>query len=322
MGRVVKPLTARGAKILGREGGTLLPVEVIGTELSGNSRIDIATASAQVKSALMLSHLFSKGTIHLKLPRGARRHTETMLRWLGAKLEVVESGGYEEIFFDSMTALPSKNYVIPGDPSSAAFVAALAAVHPGLQLHLPKILCSEERFGFFDALQKMGVKINRTSTSGEFCGEAVCDLDLSGGESLSGIKIPGHDIPSVIDEIPILAVVASQAEGKTQIEGCGELRVKESDRFNEILNLLSLAGVRVESAPEDSLIIYGNNKKLNSFAYDCKGDHRMAMSAIILSTLCSGPCNISGCEAIDVSFPGFIPLLHGIYAHITDEQSV
>ncbi len=305
MGRVTTPLKKNGAHIIGRQDSSRLPLALTGTSLK-SAAYHVDKASAQVKSALLLSALSSDGTTTIILPRGSRNHTELMLKSLGANISWLEDSTLETIQFKGPFRPSPQTYHVGGDPSSAAFIASLAILSQG-KVTLPHILNNPTRTGFFKVIERMGVKVSYTPVK-TGCGEPCVDITVFGqGGQLKPVTVSSHEVPSLIDEIPILAVLARFADGVSRFEGVGELRVKESDRLESIKELIELSGIKTET-PGDTLIIHGNHTLSQPFTFSPRGDHRLAMAASVLGHLTKAPSKIMDPECVAISFPGFFDL--------------
>jgi 3-phosphoshikimate 1-carboxyvinyltransferase len=307
MGRVVTPLRAIGAKIMGRGDGKLLPLAISGQQLRAAEH-SVDKATAQVKSALLLAGLNCSGVTQVTLPSGSRDHTEKMLAALGADIDIAHLGGYETVSLRGPFRPPARQHLVPGDPSSAAFFAVLAALSSG-RVTIRGVLDNHTRTGFLDILSRMGVNFERQpadDTTGYL--EPVMDLVVHGGASLKAIETEAAAAPTFIDEVPILAVAALFAQGVTRMRGLGELRVKESDRLAKVVELLKLVGANVWTEGDD-LFIEGGERQVPSFAFNPDEDHRLAMSAAILAKFATGPCDIADPECAAVSFPDFFEVL-------------
>jgi 3-phosphoshikimate 1-carboxyvinyltransferase len=301
MKRIVEPLTRMGASIAGRKGNTVPPLCIRGGKLSG-IRYEMPVASAQVKSALLLAGLYAAGptTVLSLLP--SRDHTERMLSSMGAR---IESRGNEATVHPADRLLPL-SLDVPADISSAAFFLVLAACVPGAELRIEGVGVNPLRTGIVTVLRKMGAEIQLESLRGEG-GEPVADLVVQGTE-LTGAEVSPEEIPSLIDEIPVLCVAAALAKGRTVVRGAGELRVKESDRIGAMASALASLGVPCEERP-DGIRIDGPAQILPGVRCDSRGDHRVAMSLAILSAATGVPVEVTDTECIDTSFPGFRRLL-------------
>jgi 3-phosphoshikimate 1-carboxyvinyltransferase len=295
MRRVSKPLEAMGARFeLPPHGG--LPMTIHGgslREIDWTSEV----ASAQVKSAILLAALVSGVRARVIETVKTRDHTERMLSARGVKLQVdatsVEIGAANEL-----RALDTD---VPGDPSSAAFFAGLAAIAQGGELRLERVLVNETRAGLFARLRLMGVSVVEENRRVEG-GESVADLVVS-PRTLRATTITERDVPSMVDELPLLACVASRAEGETRITGANELRVKESDRIAAVVSNLQAIGVDAEEL-SDGMVIRGSDKPLRGRVVT-HGDHRLAMAFGILGAGDGNDIEIDDRECVGVSYPGF-----------------
>jgi len=300
MDRVVVPLRSMGAEIVGREQGRFAPIAVRGGDLRP-IRYRSPVASAQVKSALLLAGLRLRGDTVVAEPRLSRDHTERMLQSMGAALTrdgatVTLSGG---------RPLRAREFVVPGDPSSAAFFLVAALVCPDADLCVPGVCVNRTRTGYLEVLKRMGARIEQAEDR-RISGEPVADLRARSSR-LRGTTIGPEEVPACIDEIPILCVAAAFAEGTTTLRGAQELRVKESDRIDAMVRNLRRMGVSVEEAP-DGMTIQGAGR-VEAFQGDSAGDHRIAMSLAVAALAARGPCEIRGASSMSVSFPGFLDRL-------------
>src|SRR5699024_8495898 len=268
MDRVVNPLKEMGASIDGRQHGSFLPLAIRGQKLQS---IDytLPVKSAQVKSALLLAGLFADGTTTITEQATTRDHTENMLQAFGAHMTTKG----KTITIEKNNPLTAVDVMVPGDISSAAFFLAAAAMIPGSSITLENVGLNETRTGILDVLQAMGSQLtyaNRREVSVEWLG----DITITYRE-LKGIEISGDMIPRLIDEIPVIALLATQAEGKTVIRDAKELRVKETDRIQAVVEVLESLGATVEEL-DDGLIVYGKTE-LHGAKIKSYNDHRMAM---------------------------------------------
>jgi 3-phosphoshikimate 1-carboxyvinyltransferase len=295
MRRVAKPLEAMGARFdLPPHGG--LPMTIHGGslhEIEWTSEV----ASAQVKSAILLAALTSGVRARVVEPERTRDHTERMLSARGATLRV--SNATIDLAADS--PLTSLDTIVPGDPSSAAFFAGLAAIADGGELRLEGVCMNETRTGFFRRVKDMGATVREENQRVEG-GETIADLVVAPG-SLRGVTITRDDVPSMVDELPLLACIASRAEGETRITGANELRVKESDRITAVVNNLRAIGVDAEEL-EDGMVIVGSDRPLSGRVIT-HGDHRLAMAFGILGAAKGNSIEIDDPACVDVSYPGF-----------------
>ncbi len=297
MGRVVQPLKKMGARITGRKGDTLAPLAISGGELRG-IEYTMPVASAQVKSSIMLAGLSADGETVLHQPARSRDHTERMLSAMGAP---VQEDGL------TLTLRPAQlravDVDVPGDISCAAFWLVAGLCHPNASVTLRNVGLNPGRTGIIQALQEMDAGSNlRIVEERTVSGEPVADLAVQSGH-LKGTEIGGEMIPSIIDELPVLAVAACFAKGDTVIRDAGELRVKESDRIETTVRELLRLGARIE-AREDGMVIHGTGR-LQGAECQSHGDHRLAMALAVAGLLAQGETTIHGADAASVSYPGF-----------------
>lgn len=311
MKRVLQPLRQMGAVCQGTmdvKGEERAPLRFEPGAVLKGVRHDLAVASAQVKTCLLLAGLFAEGETTVREPEVSRDHTERMLRAFGAPLTFWPDRAISIRRPDKPLQSP-ESLVVPGDPSSAAFLLAAALVVPGGAVTLTGVDVNPTRIGFLRVLQRMGARIELTPEA-DRAGDPVATLRAHGDVMLSGTEITSGEVPSLLDEVPILAVVASQARGRTTIRGAGELRVKESDRLAKVAAGLAAMGVPVQELP-DGLIIDGP-VPLKGARIDAARDHRIAMSFSIAGLCAEGETEVSGAEWADISYPGFYALLAGL----------
>lgn len=302
MARVLNPLECMGAHFMARQGG-FLPMAIKGGSLRGISH-DMEIASAQVKSALLLAGLHAQGVTQIIEPMKSRDHTERMLTYFGATLK--ETGNSTNIA--GQQKLEAREIVVPGDPSSAAFPAVLAAAKPGSQLLIKGVCLNPTRTAFLDVLRRMGASISIENTR-EMAGETVGDIMIK-GQGLKETIIEGQEIPSLIDEIPILAIAAALAEGTTIIRDAKELRVKETNRIKALINGFSALGAFVQEL-DDGMVIEGPLKLKSGHIKTCS-DHRIAMSFHILSRVADIDIILDDTGCVNISYPGFFKDIEGI----------
>ena len=303
MKRVIEPLEMMGAGIESGPGGHP-PLTIHGGDLEGITYY-LPVPSAQVKSCVLLAGLFAGGVTRVVESVPSRDHTERMLPLFGAPVRV---DGLESSV-EGGARLSACDLIVPGDPSSAAFFAAAAALVPGSRVSLPNLTLNPTRAAFFEVLRRMGARVERLNERNS-AGEPVADLEVS-FSSLKSATVEGAEVPSLIDEIPVLAVVATQAHGVTRIRDAGELRVKETDRIKAIAGNLRSMGAAVEEHA-DGLDIEGPTP-LAGCALDSFGDHRIAMAFSIAGLVASGETVITDAGCADISFPGFYSLLRGLH---------
>ncbi|TRY28155.1 3-phosphoshikimate 1-carboxyvinyltransferase [Brevibacillus sp. LEMMJ03] len=304
MRRVIGPLRQMGAKIDGRKDGEYTPLSIRGGDLQGIS-YQSPVASAQVKSAILLAGLQAKGVTSVTEPQLSRDHTERMLQAFGVK--VVRDG--LTVSVEGGQTLKGRAIRVPGDISSAAFLIAAVMMVPGSSLLIENVGINPSRTGIIDVVRAMGgrIELQNERVVNE---EPVADLLVTHAE-LRGIEIGGEIIPRLIDEIPVIAVMATQASGRTVIRDAEELRVKETDRIATVASQLSRFGAKVTPTP-DGLIVEGATP-LTGATIDSMGDHRIGMAMAIAGLAAAGETVIENDEAINVSFPGFADIL----AHIS-----
>ena len=294
MQRVATPLSELGADIRVASGGTP-PVEVDGQRLLGGA-VRIEVPSAQVKTAVLLAALQSSGVTAVSERALTRDHTERLLRQLGVDVRVGQA-----ITMQPPRRIEGFELHVPGDPSSAAFWAVLAATHPDAELRLRGVCLNPSRTGFLDVLTRMGADV-RVDGQQQAGGEMIGDLVVRSGR-LRGVVVDKWEIPSMIDEIPILALAAAAADGESRFEGLGELRHKEVDRLAAIEKQLGALGAGVAMAGDD-LVVEGPGR-LRGGTASSEGDHRMAMTLAIAASIASGETLVEGSEAAAISYPGF-----------------
>ncbi|MGD9579774.1 MAG: 3-phosphoshikimate 1-carboxyvinyltransferase [Vampirovibrionia bacterium] len=302
MGRVIKPLSSMGSQILARENNTVAPITICGGNLN-SIEYKMPIASAQVKSSILLAGLYANGTTIVTEPAKSRDHTERLLKYLGADITVdglsVSVTGQKE--------LEPKEIKIPGDISSASFFIVAATIVEGSSLTLTNVGINPTRTGLLSVLQNMGADIT-IENEREVCGEPVGDIVVN-YSNLKAIEISGEIIPTLIDEVPIIAVAASVAEGTTIIKDAQDLRNKESDRLKAITSELKKMGVDIEETP-DGLIINGSKKIEGGCTCESHFDHRIAMAITIASLAAKNPVTINNADWIKISFPEFSTILN------------
>lgn len=302
MSRVIKPLSQMGASIWGRQGNTLAPLAVQGRPLKP-MHYHSPIASAQVKSCILLAGLMADGDTTVTEPSLSRDHSERMLQAFGANLSIDRDTS--SVTVHGPASLTGQTVIVPGDISSAAFWLVAAAITPGSELIIENVGVNPTRTGILDALQKMEADITLENQR-LVTGEPVADLRVR-HSSLKGTTFGGDLIPRMIDEIPVLAVAALFAEGKTVIQNAEELRVKESDRITVMAQQLSAMGGQINERPDGFEIIGG--APLNGTELDSYTDHRVGMSLAIAALRASGTTIIHRAEAAAVSYPEFIGTL-------------
>ena len=308
MRRVLDPLAQMGAEFLLREGGRL-PVALRGTEELLPISYESPVASAQVKSAVLLAGLHAAGCTTVIEPLASRDHTERMLASMGVRVESETlADGRHRVSVEGHAELAPQHFEVPSDPSSAAFPMAAAALRAESPVRIEGVCINPLRSGFLETLQEMGASIDLAHER-VVAGEPVADIIVE-GRDLNGIEVPAARAPSMIDEYPILAVLASFARGRTIMRGLGELRVKETDRLGVMAEGLGACGVAATIVGDD-LIVEGGGAKRPA-VIDARLDHRIAMSFLVLGGLGEAAVTVRGAEAIDTSFPGFVATMNGL----------
>ena len=296
MQRVVEPLRRMGARVFGRKNGQFPPLTILGGALQAMDHSS-PIPSAQVKSCLILAGLYAKGRTSVTEPYRSRDHTERMLKFLGAKIRVNDL----RVSVEGNDSFSGANIWVPGDLSAASFFMGGAAILKRSKLKILEVGLNPTRRGFIDILLRMGAEIEVLNLR-KICEEEVGDIEVRGG-NLRGTLVQGDAIPRLIDEIPILAVVACFAKEETIIRHARELRVKETDRIRAMNIELTKMGAQIEEK-EDGMVIKGVGK-LEGAQCRSHGDHRIAM-ALVVAGLCSrGKTEILDSGCIATSFPGF-----------------
>lgn len=301
MGRIMKPLREMGADISGKD-GNLCPLTIHPAPLHG-IRYTMPVASAQLKSAILLAGLFADSPTTVVEPAPSRDHTERMLRGLGA--QVISNG--TEITLTPPKTLRAVNVEVPGDISSAAYFLVAGLILPDSDIVIRNVGVNPTRTGILDALEAMGANIERLNERGTV--EPICDLRVRSSH-LHGTTICGDMIPRLIDEIPVLAVAATFAEGETVIRDAQELKVKESNRIATMTAELSKTGADVRET-EDGMIIRGG-KPLHGADFASYADHRVAMSMAVCALACEGDSSIDDPDCVAISYPTFFETLDAL----------
>jgi len=302
MRRIVEPLERMGGRIETSASGTA-PLRIRGTRLSG-AELTLPVASAQLKSCVLLAGLLAEGPTSVTEPALSRDHTERMLAGMGVR---IRRDGLRLELEGPQTPLPC-DFDVPGDISSAAFLMVGAALIPESELTIENVGVNPTRTGILDVLRRMGCPVEELNPR-TLQGEPRADLKIRTA-SLAGTEIRGGLIPKIIDEIPILAVAACRASGRTVVRDAAELRVKETDRIAAVVKNLAAMGVRADVF-EDGFAIEGP-QPLRGAVIDSMEDHRIAMAFTVAGLLAEGETRIEGTECADISYPGFFDLLSGI----------
>ncbi len=297
--RVTRPLESMGARFETSDAGTL-PVSLTGSDALTPTLYESPVASAQVKTAVLLAGLRACGVTRVTEPSLSRDHTERLLPAFGVPVIVDGAPGAS---VTGPATLAACDLAVPADPSSAAFLVVAALLVPGSEIVLPGVSLNATRTGFLEVLERMAADIeviDRTEEGAEPVGTIVARYS----PSLTCTSVSSAEVPSLVDEVPVLALAASRAAGVTRFEGVGELRVKESDRLNAIVDGLSGFGVSVAGAGE-SLVVEGP-AALRGADVDSLGDHRLAMVWTIAGLIAEGETRVRRHDAVAVSYPGFV----------------
>jgi 3-phosphoshikimate 1-carboxyvinyltransferase len=315
MGRVLRPLKQMGLEVeddrdrlplIARGASSLVPIEY-----------QLAVPSAQVKSAILIAGLHASGETTVIETEPTRDHTERMLRYFGAEVRSTLNDGRTHITVKGDAELAGREVTVPGDPSSAAFVAAAALLVPGSDVTIEGVLTNPTRIGFYLTLREMGGNVhflNERKENGEF----VADIRVRCSR-LKGVTVPAERAPSMIDEYPILAVVAAFAEGTTRMEGLAELKVKESDRLAATAAGLAANGVAADVLG-DTLIVTGSAGVRGGGTVATHLDHRIAMAFLTLGLAAERPVTVDDTTMVATSFPEFDALMRGLGASFADER--
>jgi len=319
MGRVTDPLALFGARAFGRAGGRL-PMTVVGAADPVPVRYTVPMPSAQVKSAVLLAGLNAPGETVVIEREATRDHTERMLAGFGAEISTEDTPEGRMIRLTGRPELRPQGIAVPSDPSSAAFPVCAALIVEGSEIVVRNIGQNPTRTGLFLTLQEMGADLTLEGLREE-AGEPVADVRVRFSPAMKGIEVPPERAPSMIDEYPILSVVAALSEGRTVMRGVKELRVKESDRIDAMARGLEACGVRVEE-DEDTLIVHGMGPGGVPGGAVCAThlDHRIAMSFLCLGMAAQAPVTVDDGGPIATSFPVFESLMRGLGAGLTRDN--
>lgn len=296
MKRIMEPLSIMGADIVSIRDNGCAPLRICGKQLHGIDYIS-KVASAQVKSAILLAGLYADGITSVTEPALSRNHSEIMLSCFGADVQSLEN----TVSIRPEPILRAQKVIVPGDISSAAYFIAAALLTEGSEILLKNVGINPTRDGILRVAEAMGASITYLSRSDDG-GEPVADL-LVRSSALHGVTIEGEIIPTLIDELPVIAVMAAYAEGTTVIKDAAELKVKESNRIDVMVTNLLAMGCDIEGT-EDGMIIRGG-KPLHGSVIDSRADHRVAMSFAVAALAAEGETVIQGSECVDISYPEF-----------------
>ncbi len=296
MKRVVEPLSMMGARIFGRQEGSFLPLSLKGGELQAID-YELPVASAQVKSAILLAGLFAEGQTTVREKIKSRDHLERMLKYFGQEIILEEKA----VKICGKNEIEGGEVAVPGDISSAAFLITAAVLIPRSRLIVWQVNFNPTRIGFIKKLLQMGARLSVLNLKEEY-NEEVADLEVKFSE-LKAVEINAEEVPALVDEIPLIALLATQAIGISRISGAEELRYKECDRLHALYLNLQKMGARVEEQ-DDGLIIEGPTK-LKGAEVQSFNDHRIAMTMIIAALIAEGEMSLDSLDCIQISYPEF-----------------
>jgi 3-phosphoshikimate 1-carboxyvinyltransferase len=313
MKRILDPLEMMGARAVEMADGGRLPLRLAGARDPIPIVYRTPVPSAQIKSAVLLAGLNAPGETTVIEAEASRDHTERMLSHFGAEVASAAEGAHgRRITLKGQPELTPAPVVVPADPSSAAFPMAAALIVPGSDVILSDVMTNPLRTGLVTTLLEMGARIDKLDLRNE--GEEMTDFRVR-ASALQGVDVPAHRAPSMIDEYPVLAVLASFAEGTTIMRGLKELRVKESDRLAATADMLRLNGVAVEIEGDD-LIVHGRGRAPGGGVVATHMDHRIAMSALVMGLAADKPVGVDDTAFIATSFPGFVAMMRNLGASI------
>lgn len=307
MKRIITPLELMGAKFTARD-GNYLPMTIQGNPGLKPIHYDSPVASAQIKSSVLFAGLFAKGETSFTEPVKSRDHTERMLKAFGADVKV----DMNKVTVRGPSKLKAHSIRVPGDISSAAFALVAACFASEKEICLKNVCINPTRSGIIEILNQMSAQL-RIANIREASGEPVADLFVKRSH-FRKVLISSVIIPRLIDELPIIALAATQAEGTTVISGAKELRVKESDRIKSVTDALKKMGANV-TEKEDGMVIVGQTK-LRGAEIDSLGDHRLAMMAAVAGLIAEGGVTVTNVECVETSYPGFVDDMKKIGANI------
>jgi 3-phosphoshikimate 1-carboxyvinyltransferase len=303
MARVAEPLRSMGAEIETTDGH--LPLTIAGRPLRG-IEYELPVASAQVKSAVLLAGLGARGRTTVIEPAPTRDHTELMLEAAG--VQVRRKG--RAISIEGARRLRLEEVLVPGDVSSAAPLLVAAALLPGSSLTVHDVGLNPRRAGLLEVLERMGVRVG-VANKRRIAGELVGDVEVTGTHELVATRVDAHEVPTLVDELPLVALLGAFAHGETVVSGAAELRAKESDRIDAVTAGLRAIGVRIEPRP-DGFVVRGTPARPRGGSVDAAGDHRVAMLGAVAGAVSREGVRLEGADSVRISFPGFFDLLASV----------
>jgi 3-phosphoshikimate 1-carboxyvinyltransferase len=302
MKRITEPLTKMGAKFLTAKDNNSMPLSIIGNSNLNDINYVMPVASAQVKSALLLAAL-RKNNITITETTKSRDHTELMLKYFDADIKMID----KNIILNGGKELVAKGeYIVPADPSAAAFLAVAATLIPHSKITIKDVNINPTRIGFYKILQKMGANIIFTNQRNIF-NEDIADINVEYNANLTSVHVGIDYVPSMIDEYPILAIAAAHAKGTSRFDGLDELKFKESNRLVAIYEQLKQCGIEMQIG-DNWLEIMGSSNITMPDNFETYQDHRIAMSLIILAAIQKKSVMLNNIDCISTSFPGFIDI--------------
>jgi 3-phosphoshikimate 1-carboxyvinyltransferase len=306
MKRVIEPLSEMGVEFSSRKNG-LLPISILGSSKLLPISYKMTIASAQVKSAILLAAMNTKGRTEIFEPNPSRDHTENMMKFFDIDVDISSENGLKKISYNGLQEFDAKDLSVPNDISSAAFWIVAALIIKDSNITLKNICINPLRSGILEVLIKMRGNI-QIYNKRNLCGEEVADIKVA-YSNLKGIEIGSEIAPRMIDEYPILSIAAAHAEGQTAMNGLGELKFKESNRFQAINDILNKVGVSCKSNQNSITINGGFDQPQKNIQITANLDHRIAMSALIMGLTLDNGITIDDYKVIDTSFPNFIKIL-------------
>lgn len=318
MNRILNPLRLMGLTDDAAEAGQL-PFTLTGGQ--GIQAIDytLPMASAQVKSAVLLAGLRADGVTIVREPKPTRDHTERMLSGFGVELKISRTPEHRVVHLEGRQELSAIETAIPGDPSSAAFLVAAGLISPDGNVLIENLMSNQTRGGFYDAAHLMGADLGAEERD-EACGERMIDVQATSRAGLKGVAVPERLVASMIDEFPILGVMAAFAKGETVVSGAEELRVKESDRIGAVVAMLRANGVEADERPDGFVVQGCDGPPPGGGLVEARHDHRIAMSALVMGTASQQPVSVDDISMIDTSYPDFLAHMARLGARIEAGQ--